>query len=198
MRLSVRTNEKEVFHDLDAFVDAARSRAIPRGINRLAALAELAGLRKVGDTYELAPRTVEKYLRLTVATRDNPVASITAAGQRFPLSVMQPRQTRKGVSVRIKGKRFVIPHSFLSKALGGTHVFARGGYRGKDGGVRPRGEDFGRFVMGLGRLPISEIYTFGPAETFANEEVVQAMQDRIEEQVQSVFAREIAAVRRGF
>jgi hypothetical protein len=188
LRISTRTNIDEVFRDLDAFVASAQNVAVPRALNTLRDQAQVAGLRKISEVYQIGPRTTERYLSITLASPSSPEASINVKGRGFPLSEMKPL---------IKGKRVLIPHAFMVKRFG-LHVFARGAYGGKSKGTRPTGERFGRFVFGKGRLPMSELFTFGPAEMLANQDVTDAMQDRIEEQAPVIIAREISAVRRGF
>lgn len=169
---------------------------MPRAINTLRDQAQVAGLRVVSDEYDVGPRTMEKYVSVTFATPGELEATINVKGRGFPFEVFNPRQTRAGVTVTIKGKRVLVPHAFMVERFG-SHVFARGGYGGK-GGVLPTGEAFGRFTFGKRRLPIHELFTFGPVEAFSNPDVTTAMQDRIDEQASAVIAREIKAVVRGF
>jgi hypothetical protein len=194
MKLKAKVNLDECFAQLDRFVDAVQSVATVRAINKLTDQAETAGFRKISELYQLGPRTMEQYAAVRLASAGNVEASIVVKGRGFPLSQFAPIRTRAGISVRIKGKRFTIPHSFFIRGAG-EHVFARGGYSGK-GGI-PTGEKFGRFAFGKRRLPIQELFTFGPVEAFTNEEVTSAMQDRVEEQAASVLGHEIKFAARG-
>jgi hypothetical protein len=189
---------------MDRFFAAAKAIAVPRALNTLRDQAEVAGLRAVAEKYQISARAMReggdgggKWLSEQDATLGDLEASITVRGRGFPLSQFKPLKTPTGVSVLIKGKRVTIPHAFMVKRFG-AHVFARGSYGGKSGGLKPTGETLGRFVYGAGRLPIQELYTFGPAEAFSNDDVTQAMKDRVAEQAPKVFAREMAAVKRGF
>ena len=139
---------------------------------------------------------MQRYASRKDARRDDLEASITVKGRGFPLSEFRPVQTAKGVSVVIKGKRITIPHTFMVRRFG-QHVFARGAYGGK-GLRKATGETFGRFTYGRTRLPINELYTFAPPDAFSNPEVVQAMDDRVEQQAAAALEREVAAVARGF
>lgn len=197
MGLALRNNLDTVFGDMDRYVAAAKSVAAVRVLNALRPMAQTAGLRKISDIYGIGPRTTEQYATVKDATQSDLEASITVKGRGFPLSAFSPVQTPTGVSVLIKGRRVTIPHAFMVQRFG-KHVFARGAYLGKSGGLNPTGETFGRFAFGRGRLPIQELYTFGPAEAFANPDVTNAMLDRVEEQAPKVIARELAAVKRGF
>ena len=183
--------------DLSRFVRDVQTKATLRAVNKLIDQAETAGLRQVAEIYQVGPRTMEQYASVTLATASNPEASIKVKGRGFPLQVFKPIQTKAGVTALVKGKRVLFRHAFMVKRFG-THVFARGGYGGKGSGFKGTGQSQGRFQFGRGRLPIQELFSFGPVEAFSNKDVTQAMMDRVEDQMQSVMAREIEAVRRGF
>lgn len=205
VRLSTSTNADEVVRSLDAFGHAILGRAASRAVNKLADQAKTAGLREVSAIYGIGPRSFERYVTVKLAAAGEFQASIRAKGQGLPLYLFDARQTAKGVSVRIKGRRFVVPHAFIATMRSGrVGVFARGAYGGQ-GITKPTGERFGRFVFGSSyrgrnraRLPINELYTFSPPDAFANPRVVQAMSDRVQDQLDKVMRREIAfALRSG-
>lgn len=196
MRLTARSNLAEVESQLDAFVDSVETVAASRALNALRDQAQTAGFRKVNDLYQVGPRTMERYAETKPATSGDTDTTITVKGKGFSLDAFQPRRTSTGVSVLVKGRRFEIPHAFMVDRFG-QHVFARGSYGGKAGG-KPTGQSFGSFQFGKARLPIHELYTFGPVQAFSNDEVTQAMDDRVAEQGPSVMAREIKAAVRGF
>jgi len=186
-------NEAQVFADLDAFVRTATTVAIPRALNKLRDQARTAGFRKIADVYSIGPRTMDQYTTVNIASINNPQATITVKGRGFPLSAFQPRQVRGGVTVLLKGRRVLIPHAFIGRMrTGHVGVFARGVYGSKgDISFRPTGETFGRFTFGRRRLPISELFTFGPAETLRNRDVQDAMDARVREQSAKVIQQEI-------
>lgn len=209
MRLAVSGNEDQVLREMDAFADDAEKLALPRALNRLRDQAQVAGLRRIAEVYDIGPRTSEKYLSIKLASIAELRASITAKGAGFPLYVMAPRKTPRGISVKVKGRRFVIPGTFLATMPNGhVGVFGRGAYAGKGGTALRETHSFGRFVFGKGRrvrkpgrrgtseLPINELYTFGPAETLSNQDVTEAMNDRVDEQYGKVIAAEIRFARR--
>lgn len=197
MGLRARTNEDQVFADMDAFVARAQSIAMPRAINKLADQAQVAGFRAINDIYKIGPRTMEKYARIELAGPNKLEATINVKGAGFPLYAFQPRQTRQGVSVLIKGKRVLILHAFIATLPNGhTGVFARGAYGGKSRhNIAATGHGSSGFVFGRGRLPINELYTLSPPDAFGNPEVTQAMNDRVEEQAAKVIAQEIRFIR---
>lgn len=196
MRLSVKVDTAKGFGQIDRLLERIEEVAKPRALNTLADQAETEGFRKIAQVYQIPARTMAQYASRKDARSGDLEASITVKGRGFPLSVFRPRQTANGVAVTIKGRTFVIPHTFMVRKFG-QHVFARGAYGGK-GVRRATGESFGRFTYGRTRLPINELYSFAPPDAWSNPEVTEAMNERVERQAASVLRREIAAVSRGF
>lgn len=197
MRLSTRCDTSKGFAALDALGDSILDVAAPRALNTLNEQAQTAGFREIDDVYGVSTRTMAKYASQRTARAGDLEASTSVRGKVFPLSEFRPIQTARGVTVVLKGQRVLVPHAFLVKRFG-QHVFARGAYRGRSV-PKPTGETGGRgFTYGRTRLPISELYTLGPADMFQRRSVVDRMNDRVDEQAPAVFRREIAAVARGF
>ena len=194
LSMSVSANADEVFAKIDGFVSMVASKAIPRAINKLAAQAQTAGLRKVNDIYKIGPRAFEAYVQVRLAKDGGLSAEISVKGKGLPMALFQPKRIKGkggGVSVLIKGRRFMIPHAFIAKMKSGkVGVFARGAYGGK-GKITPSGESFGRFVFGRKRFSINELFTFSPPAAFKNPDVTDAMVARVEEQMGKVINQEI-------
>lgn len=204
MRLTATSNIDQVLQDMDRFVDQVQRVAAVRTLNKLRDQAQTAGQRKIADIYDIGPRTMDKYTSTGTAAGDRFEASITVKGKGFPLSDFQPIKTSKGISVKIKGKRYVVPHSFFTPRTN-QRVFARGAYVGK--GLSVTTGSFGNFVFGRSKritrprakrteLPINQLWTLGPATAFGNDDVVTAMHDRVDEQAAKVLAQEIRFARR--
>ena len=203
MRVSAKSNADAVLRDLDAHVSMIKAQAMPATINELIDRSETAGLRAVAKEYGIPQGQFRKYLRKrkTGTGARSVEASVSAFGIALPLYLFQPRQTKRGVSVKVKQKRFVIPHTFIARMRSGRiGVFARGAYGAKGlVGVSLTGESFGRFVFAKGRrrrsskntLPINELYTFGPAEAWNNEIVIVAMSDKADEDFGKVLKQQI-------
>ena len=192
MRLEIKVDTRGYDAAFDRLVRAVAT-ASTRTANRLIEQAKTAGLREISKIYGLGPRTFEKYVQITLARDGENEATIRVRGRELPVYLFDPRQTKAGVTVRIKGRRILIPGAFLARMRSGhIGVFARGAYGGKGLNGRTSGRKFGRFVfLQGGRLPINEFYTFGPAEAFSNEDVVDTMQDRVFEQIDDVMRREL-------
>lgn len=203
--IRAKTNVDEVLGKLDAWTKGVIDVAAPRALNRLADQAQVAGLRKINEIYRIGPRTMEKYASTKLASVHALEASITVKGQGFPLYLFSPREIAGrgggkgkghakggGVSILLKGRRVLIPHAFIATMKSGhVGVFARGAYGGK-GKQDFTGESSGRFLFGLRRYSINELFTFSAPGAFSNPEVTQAMNDRVREQFGPVLAQEIS------
>lgn len=204
MRLQVKVDTGRFERDLDAF-ESDVLKASARTANRLIERAQTAGFRVVAREYGIGPRAFEQYARTRLARDGETVASVEVRGSGLPMYHFQPRQTRKGVTVRIKGKRVLVPHAFMARvASGHVGVFARGAYGGK--GVRfLTGDGFGRFRFGYskrrakdrGQLAINELFTFAAPDAFANEGVVDAMSQAVGDNMDKVMRQELNFLRRG-
>jgi hypothetical protein len=199
MRLSMTADLSKGNAQLDALRDRIRTVAVPRALNQLRDQAETAGLRAITDEYQISQGIMRQQIRETIASNENPKASIIAFGPGFPLMAFRPVQSAAGVTVTIKGKRVLVPHAFMATMkTGRTGVFARGSYGGKSRKFKATGAVFGRFQFSSLRLSINELYTFSPPDALSNERVTGAMQDKVDAQAAVVLRREIAAVGRGF
>ena len=215
MKLSFTTNIDKVFADLDALQAAIVRDAVPLWLNDLGDKAKTTGVQTVRDIYGISTRDTAPYLEVSYGNAARPRWELRAKGYGFPLKLFHPRQTPKGVVVTIKGRPVLFPHAFIVKATG--HVWARGTYQGNTkggtytGNTRKRtggfegkaqgspfeatGETMGRFQFGRNRFPISILRTFSIPNAFGNDEVVQAMQTRIEDDAAKVLANKIKLVR---
>jgi hypothetical protein len=122
-----------------------------------------------------------------------------------------------GVSVLLKGRRVLIPHAFIFQG----QVFARGTYNasasgagttGRQAGKRRKrgirettgrsafeatGESFGRFSYGRNRFPITLLRSTTPPAALMNQDVIDAMNARIQEQAPNVIKNAIKFATRG-
>jgi hypothetical protein len=200
MRTRTTNNADEVLGDIESFVRDVQSQAMPAALNVLADRAETVGVRMVSNEYGLTQRDFRKYLsRVRARPGGDSEAAIAATGRGLPIHLFQPRQTKAGVTVRIKGRRVLFPHTFIARMPNGfIGVFARGAYGGK--GLTQRKGGFGRFVFGTsgrrgprrGQLPINALYTFGPAEAWRNDKVVGEMQARVDSEMGKVIRSQIS------
>lgn len=210
-RLLVRDNLDQVFAEMDAFIETAQTIAAARTVNKLADQFETAALRKVTEIYGITASDMRegsskgrRWLTRRVATPANPEAVIVVRGLGFPLALLKPRPTAKGVTAFVKGRRVLFEGTFMATMKSGhVGVFARGAYGAKSAHRLRATGHIGRFTLGRGErikrpnkwgiteLPINELYTFGPPEAVSNPEVTDAGWDRVEEQAAKVWKQEL-------
>src|SRR4051812_34772098 len=128
MKLLPTFNASKGHAQLDAFLNDIKTRAIPRAVNTLLDQAQTAGFREISSTYDIPAGTMSGYAETRSATAQEPSGRIVVKGKGFPLSLFSPVQTKLGVSVKIKGKRQLIEHTFMPAKFGGRRVFGRGRY----------------------------------------------------------------------
>jgi hypothetical protein len=114
--------------------------AIRRAVNWVGDKAATQVTRALAKQTSAKYGAVRKALRRDRANYGRMVYRIVATGAHIPLRDFGARQTRKGVSAMVWGKRRVFPHLFIVAPRGGGQVFAR---------------------VGKGRLPITK--RWGPA-----------------------------------
>lgn len=124
-------------------------RAIPRGwqtaasraINKTALTVRSKIVKKIREYMPIKQKEIRKKVTLKKATRTFLEAIIRIKGGRIPLIDFGARQTAKGVTYKLQGRKHRLVHAFIGTMLSGhTGVFER---------------------TGLSRLPIRE--RFGPS-----------------------------------
>lgn len=195
MPLTMRDNAAQVERDLDRLAERIAAGQI-RVVNTLMKQAERAGFAEINTVYQIKPSAMSQYASVQLAAANDPQAVLTVKGRGFPLSLFNPRQGPKGVTVTIKGHDVLFPHAFMTPKFG-RNVFARGAYGGK-GVSRPTGESFGRFAFSTPRLPINKFWTFAPPDCLDNEQVRRAMDDTVAANAPKQLQRELSAAARGF
>ena len=131
--------------DIEKIVNAnAITKAIARSLNRAATSAFNAGSKKIRERYNIKAKDIKKASKVKKATAGSDRVIITITGGAIPMKYFSPKQTKKGVSVKIlkRGKRSLLKHAFIAgyvpiktktgkykilkkSSWGGGHVFIR-------------------------------------------------------------------------
>jgi hypothetical protein len=109
-------------------LDRAARRSFRSAINKAARKSFTAASKSVRAVYNIKASDVRKYSRIRSATDQNLQATVTVLQKRLPVYAFGARQTKSGVTVRIKkaGGRKLIRGVFIAKMPGGeTSVFRR-------------------------------------------------------------------------
>ncbi|WP_233872455.1 phage tail protein [Paraburkholderia adhaesiva] len=163
------------------------ARATARAVNKTATQARTSASRDVRKQgYNLRASTIRKALALRRANPAKPAATLRATGRPVPLIDYGARQTKNGVSVRVKNGRTVLRHAFIATMESGHKgVFERVS-KTAHRRVSKNGKTY------WSGLPIREL--FGPSipDALANSTVEKAMTRLLETKFPAILAHEIS------
>jgi hypothetical protein len=157
---SIELNLDQVIGDLETLGEDLAGKAMARALNRTATTVRTTAVRwtrlnlniKTGDVNKLI-----KQRRAVVHTLGGAEATITVTAKAAPLSRFGARQTRKGVSVKVKrtGSRKVVKGAFLARLRSGhLGVFKR---------------------VGDARLPIKELFSTAVVQYLDDELILERL-----------------------
>jgi hypothetical protein len=158
--ISVKSDIQNAIAHFGELSVALKGAAVVSALNRVGTMARTDSIREIGRTYALKRGDIAAQITISRATRrfEGLEVAITAKGRRsLPIAIFQARQTKAGVSFRIKrtGGRKQLGGSFVAKMRSG-HV---GVYRRK----------------GKARLPIEEQFTIGLPKMFMARRTIAAL-----------------------
>jgi hypothetical protein len=157
--IDVRSNAKAIIAEIDGLLYGGQRRAIARALNRAADGVQTDASREIRGIYKLKKATVDKAFSVKRATPDNHVAVVTVRGRPLSLAGFGARQTKKGVTVNVKGTRKLIPGAFIQRL--------------KDA----RGDEYEVVFIrqGASRYPIKALKTIDVPGVFSRDEILQAV-----------------------
>lgn len=177
MKLSVSTNFPQIQRQLDAMRQDVANKAVSSALNKVAAQAKTAMSREIRGEFNISTLTVNQSLRVRRASAgrgrfqlEAELSSISQPGKRsLNLAHFAPRQTRQGVSVKIRrrGPRTLIRGAFMIN--GGATVMIRSGAR---------------------RLPIEARQTINVGQMFNTRRINAKVVQLIEARFPAIFANE--------
>lgn len=167
---------------------------ISRALNRTATMGRTDVTREVRERYTIRARDVRASINIVRARPVQMTAKVISKGKPLPLIGMDPRQTKRGVSVNILGQRVVINRAFIQTMRSGHRgVFARGSYT-KGGKThfefrKKRGQaQYGKVFRKIKGnnvpidkpdLPISELYTLSVPAALAQHNIDKRVEGKM-------------------
>ena len=206
IQISLHDDIRKMTDSLGRFRADMRTKVVRRALTKAGRRANTEAVRAVRSEYKVPAKAVRKALTTRVSTDDAMEVALSLKGSPTPLADLNPRayggpsgwptrggkgKVRRpgGVTVKIKGKKYKIPHAFIATMSSGhVGVFARGG-RGKV--AAPTGETYGSFSFSSQRLPITELYTFSLSQAFRNDKVLRQVVQRVTRDFSGLLAHEI-------
>jgi hypothetical protein len=185
--INVTQTAREFLASVDAFAKRDINRAVAMAINRTADGARVDANREIRSRYKLKVATVNKAFSIKRASADSLTAIIRVRGQPLNLGNFQPRQTRKGVSVNVKGTRKLIPHAFILnvRTRDGENTFGVVFIRDLKNGARP------------GRLPIKPLTSVDVPGLFILEDINQVVRVLAVDRFRDEFPAALRAITSG-
>lgn len=148
--------------------------ALSRALNHVGAKARTEAARDVRKVYNIPANQIKKDITLIRSNQKTLSAKLHSAGKPVPMQSFSPRQTRKGVSVKIGGTRELLRSAFMLTLKGGhTGVFARGRYVGT---FQFRKE---RKPGAKKDLPINELFSKSVPRALVNESIMTSIRGRV-------------------
>lgn len=206
IQISLHDDIRKMTDSLGRFRADMRTKVVRRALTKAGRRANTEAVRAVRAEYKVPAKAVRNALSTRVSTDDAMEVALSLKGSPTPLADLNPRayggpsgwptrggkgKVRRpgGVTVKIKGKKYKIPHAFIATMSSGhVGVFARGG-RSKV--AAPTGETYGSFSFSSQRLPITELFTFSLAQAFRNDKVLRQVVQRVTRDFSGLLAHEI-------
>lgn len=153
--LSVKSNARSIIAEIDGLTAGGARTAMMRALNRAAGGVRTDASREIRKTYKVKKATVDKSFSVQTATSQSLRAVVHVSGRPLSLAGFAARQTKKGVTVNVKGQRKLIRHAFIRTLK------------------TQRGEEFDVVFIreGKSRLPIKALKTVNVTGLFTIEEI---------------------------
>jgi hypothetical protein len=176
IRIDVSSNIAEIRRAFPRIAEELQDKALVRALNRTGSTVRTAAVREIRAEYPgFKAAATRDAMRMRQATREDPAFTLEVRGRRLPLIDFSARQTRRGVSVNIKGRK-VIGRAFIARMKSGhVGVFAR---------VQPdspKGSPVFRYGPGSrihrrgSDIPITELDTMSVPRAFMQKKIQQSM-----------------------
>lgn len=111
--ISVKQSAREFIASVDAFKHADMNRAVAMALNRTATGVRVDASREIRARYKVKVATVNKAFSTQRATASSLTAVVRVRGRPLSLANFSARQTKRGVTVNVKGTRKLVAHAFL-------------------------------------------------------------------------------------
>jgi len=125
LSVSVKFDTKTLTRGLNGIQKKAIPKATKMALNRTAANVKSIAVKEVSKKTGLKSSLVRKHISITKAKNNQLTARVRATTGRLNLREFGARQTRKGVTAKIKGVKQIIHGAFIINGFAGGRVFKR-------------------------------------------------------------------------
>jgi hypothetical protein len=169
--ISVAETARAFIASVDDFKNRRMRRAAAMALNKTGDGVRVDASREIRKRFKVKVAVVNKAFTIWRASADRLTCTVGVRGRPLNLGNFSPRQTKRGVTVDVKGRRKLIPHAFIVQRGDAQVVFIR------DGNPRP------------GRLPIKPLTSVDLPGLFSLQEVNLI----VREQARERFTKELPA-----
>lgn len=150
--------------------------AAVRALNKTATTVRAEAARRIRSEYSIKTSAAKDQMAIRRATARDVRSAIVVSGRPIPLIEFSANQTKRGVSVKIKGARKVITHAFIARMRSGHRgVFIREIINGKRGA----------------RLPIRELFSLSLPTAFSQKQIIAALEQVAAARYTETLAQEV-------
>lgn len=126
VNLRIRFDEREARRSLGRVHQQVIDKALPRALNKTAVAVRAEAVRVIRRGRQVKAGTIREAIAIRRANKALMVAEVIVSGRPIPLRDFAARQTRRGVTVNVSGRRKLIPGAFQVMKIG-ANVFIREG-----------------------------------------------------------------------
>lgn len=127
MKATVKLDQRQLLKNI-AVLTRDSEKYVARALNRTASGTQTDTVKQIRIDLNLKAKDIRDTMKIAKASKQKQTASVASSGARVPLIDFGARQTKKGVTVKVKrsGDRFLIKHAFLATMpTGHRDVFFR-------------------------------------------------------------------------
>lgn len=176
VKVDVRSDLNAVIVGLEGYRQDLIDGAVVRALNRTATTVRAEAARDIHLEYDgLKISDIKDKIAIRQATRITQRVVISVSGRPIPIIQFDARQTRLGVTVKVKGARKLLRGAFIATMPSGHQgVFYR---RGVAGARAPR-------------LPIDQVFSISLPVAFSNKKVMDAVVRAAKQRFPTALAQE--------
>jgi hypothetical protein len=169
IRLSIKQDFEAALRQLNG-TPKQIEKVARRSLNKMAQRARTVARRHTARRMGVKQSAIKNAITVKRASAGGLTSAVKGSGKPLSLIHFGAKQTRRGVTARAYGERKLYPETFIQKSRGGgSQVF-----------VRERSS----------RLPIRKLWGPGVPSTMAQEEIIEALEEKVRTDLPKIIEQE--------
>lgn len=193
IEISARQAIQKARREFKDLSEREMSVGISRAINHTLGVSRTQASRLIRNEYKISAKIIRKTfaIKKAFARQSMQTGTLSSSGGALPLYAFGARQTKRGVSVNVKGTRKVVRQAFIATMKSGhLGVFGRGLYKGGEFAFRTK-----RLRRTGADLPITELKSISVPRAMAQNAVVKALSASIAQRFPLRLTHELMRIR---